>query len=67
MGPIGCSETSVNNYQYALRDFPEELRSIFLFRSVASVKETLCLDSDYRIINDNQLIGRFCIFDHAFS
>ena len=27
MGPIGCSETSVMNYHYSLRNNPEERRS----------------------------------------
>jgi len=27
MGPIGCPETSVRNYQYSLRNIPEERSS----------------------------------------
>ena len=27
MGPIGCPETSVTNYQYALCNIPEERKS----------------------------------------
>jgi len=27
MGPIGCPETLVKNYQYMLHNFPEECRS----------------------------------------
>ena len=30
MGPIGCPETSVHNYHYTLRNFPEERRSHLL-------------------------------------
>jgi len=29
MGPIGCPETSVINYQSTLRNIPEERRSLF--------------------------------------
>jgi len=29
-----CFETSMNNYQYTLRNYVEERRSIFIFRSV---------------------------------
>jgi len=34
MGKIGCLDTSMNNYQYTLRNYPEERRPIFLSRSV---------------------------------
>jgi len=27
VGPIGCSETSVRNYHYTLRNFPEQRRN----------------------------------------
>jgi hypothetical protein len=39
MGPIGCSETSVSNYRYSLRNNPEE-RSSPLLRG-GSLKSTL--------------------------
>ena len=39
MGPIGCSETSVRNYHYSLRNNPEE-RSSPLLRG-GSLKSTL--------------------------
>ena len=31
MGPTGCPETSVRNYHYTLRNFPEERRSYFCY------------------------------------
>jgi len=30
MGPTGCPETSVKNYQYTLRNIPGERRSLLL-------------------------------------
>jgi hypothetical protein len=25
MGPVGCPETSIRNYNYSLRNYPEEI------------------------------------------
>jgi len=40
MGPLGCLETSTNNYHYTLHNIPEE-RSFSLLR-VASLKPRKC-------------------------
>jgi hypothetical protein len=38
MGPIACSETSVTNYHYALRNIPEERK--FRFQRSGSLKSS---------------------------
>jgi hypothetical protein len=45
MGPIGCLETSVTNYQSTLRNIPEEQKShLHLGRSlILSIQENLCI------------------------
>jgi hypothetical protein len=44
MGPIGCTETSVNNYKSTLPNIPEELRShLHRDRSLKSLKVTFCV------------------------
>jgi len=42
MGPIGCPETSVRNYQYSLRNIPEERSSqeniIFVLNPIVALR-----------------------------
>jgi len=47
MGPIGCSETQANNYQSALFNILEDLKSQMCFHFITSLGEDLVLRVRY--------------------
>jgi len=66
MGPIGCPETSVRNYNYSLRNKPEEHSSLLIKMLAACVHiNRACLvETDFYIMNSkiqiqNSLFGCF--------
>jgi hypothetical protein len=44
MGPIGCRETSAQNYQSTLRKIPEESRSLLNFGGSLKSRKIKCSD-----------------------
>ena len=54
MEPIGCLETSVRNYHYILRNFPEECRSHLLHGR--SLKSCMCFFSLHRELSGAQCL-----------
>ena len=62
IGPIGCSETSVRNYRYSLRNCPEE-RSSHLLRSGSLKSRVVVFFSVYMLI----IFGPTCFRTHSLQ